>query len=175
MWFFLLIWKQICCYFSGLIFWGVQMRARIYMWSFSLQDKTNLTVVHLWGLWVWSRSRFSESINDGVLCWKGRQRIWTESLRGWCSLERVSAAEDQQPVICRLPLQFHPISREVWVWNAKATFSDFPLTSSTECTFCVWTENFITFFILLISPSLFRSLHKAENTGKEKHPEGPSV
>lgn len=155
------------------IFWGVQTRARIYMWSFSLQAKMNLTTVHLWDLWVWSRSRFLESIRG----WRGVLEREAEDLNGG-SVQLIVCGRglcDQQSVICRLPLWFHPISREVRAWNAKATFSDFPLTSSTECTFCVWTENFITFFILLISLSLFCSLHKAENTCKEKQPEGPSV
>lgn len=147
----------------------------ICLWSFSLQAEMILTIAHLWDLWVWWRSRFSESINR----WRGvlerEAEIWAESARLILS-GKASAAEDQQPVCVRcLPLQCHPIRRKVRVWNAEASFSDFPLTSSTECTFCVWTENFITFFILLISLSFFNSLHKAENTGKEMQPEGPSV
>lgn len=158
-----------------LYFGGVQRKAWIYMWSFSLQAKMILTVAHLWDPCVWLRSRFSESINwcRGVL--EREAEMWVES--AWLiPFGKASAAEDQQPVCVRfLPLQCHPIRRKVRVWNAEASFSDFPLTSSTECTFCVWTENFITFFILLISLSLFHSLHKAENTGKETQPEGPSV
>lgn len=111
--FSMLIWKQIFCCFSGLVFCGVRTRAWMYMWSFSLQAEMILTVAHLWDLWVWWRSRFSESINR----WRGvlerEAEIWAES--AWLMLSgKASAAEDQQPVCVRcLPLQCHPIRRKV--------------------------------------------------------------
>jgi len=64
--------------FPDLYFGGVQTRARIHMWSFSLQAKTSLIVVHLRDLWVWSRSRFSESIKQ----WHGVLEREAEDLNG---------------------------------------------------------------------------------------------
>lgn len=75
------IWKQICCFSRPMV--GDQTRAWLWMWSFSLQARMNLTVVHLWDLWVWAGSGFSESLKWRRGALEREAGVWTQQVSAW--------------------------------------------------------------------------------------------